>query len=365
MKILNSLRRALAILRGQRIEISLVTDNEVVITIRHRAGTNVFRHENLLAGHSYVLNGISVRTLPRPQGELLCRFTTVNDVHFGETECGNIEQINLGAPVRGPVNGRPYPVVMNEAAAEEMLAIAPDAVIVKGDITDCGKSEQFEQFRQCYGIFGSRLWDLPGNHDVTTGADPYDRERLPKVVELPGVTLALLDTTIGQHEGGQITAAQLRWLDGVAGSTSSPVLVFGHHPVYRRRASLLFGQHYLINAQDSRKFKQIFARHSNLCGYFAGHTHRNHVARFRETGSVPFVEVASTKEWPAMWAEYRVYEGGILQINHRINRPDALGWAELTRAKMLPRLHGLYAMFALGRLKYRSFSISTQSQKNA
>ena len=32
-----------------------------------------------------------VRTLPRPGGELLCRFATVNDVHFGETQCGIIE----------------------------------------------------------------------------------------------------------------------------------------------------------------------------------------------------------------------------------------------------------------------------------
>ena len=40
-------------------------------------------------GATVVRHGIETRTLERPPGELLCRFATVNDVHFGETECGN------------------------------------------------------------------------------------------------------------------------------------------------------------------------------------------------------------------------------------------------------------------------------------
>ena len=39
-------------------------------------------------------HGIATRTLERPAGELLCRFATVNDVHFGETECGRISDIS-------------------------------------------------------------------------------------------------------------------------------------------------------------------------------------------------------------------------------------------------------------------------------
>ena len=53
-------------------------------------------------------------------------------------------------------------------------------------------------------------------------------------------------------------------------------------------------------------------------GYFAGHTHRNRVRRYGPTGDVPWVEVACVKDYPGAWAEYRVYEGGILQIFHRI-----------------------------------------------
>ena len=37
-----------------------------------------------------------VRTLPRPRGELLCRFATVNDVHFGETSAASLEGLEAG-----------------------------------------------------------------------------------------------------------------------------------------------------------------------------------------------------------------------------------------------------------------------------
>ena len=44
--------------------------------------------------------GIAVRTLPRPPGELLCRFGTVNDVHFGEIEAGRIDDRPNGPILR-------------------------------------------------------------------------------------------------------------------------------------------------------------------------------------------------------------------------------------------------------------------------
>ena len=41
-----------------------------------------------------------------------------------------------------------------------------------------------------------------------------------------------------------------------------------------------------------------FARHDNVVGYLAGHTHTNRVLRFERTGAVPFVEVACAKDYP-------------------------------------------------------------------
>ena len=88
-------------------------------------------------------------------------------------------------------------------------------------------------------------------------------------------------------------------------------------------------------------------------GYFAGHTHRNRVRRFAATGEVPWVEVASVKDFPGSWAEYRVFEAGILQVHRRISSPEALDWTDRTRAMF----GGLYPAYAFGALTDRCYAI--------
>jgi len=97
----------------------------------------------------------------------------------------------------------------------------------------------------------------------------------------------------------------------------------------------------------------VVARRRSLVAYTAGHTHRNRVRRVRATGEVPYGEVSATKDFPGAWAEYRVFEGGILQVLHRIADPAALAWTERTRAMYA----GLYAEYAFGRLEDRCFPI--------
>jgi hypothetical protein len=133
------------------------------------------------------------------------------------------------------------------------------------------------------------------------------------------------------------------------------VLVFGHHhlgdPDSPEKADRTFG----IDLADSAALLELVARRPAIRGYFAGHTHRNRVRRFGPTGEVPWVEVACVKDYPGTWAEYRVHEGGIVQIAHRISTPDALVWTEKTRHMY----HGLYHDYALGQLADRCFAIST------
>ena len=70
----------------------------------------------------------------------------------------------------------------------------------------------------------------------------------------------------------------------------------------------------------------------------------------------PFRAVMAWPQAPdSAWAEYRVHEGAILQIHHRISTPEALAWTEQTRHMY----HGLYRDYALGRLEDRCFAIPT------
>ena len=93
-------------------------------------GLEVRRYDGLADHTGHDLDGVSVRTLARPPGELLCRFATVNDVHFGEVEAGRIDDLTEGPIRRGEPGAEPYPEVMNRAAVSEMAAIEPMAVIV-------------------------------------------------------------------------------------------------------------------------------------------------------------------------------------------------------------------------------------------
>ena len=71
---------------------------------------------------------------------------------------------------------------------------------------------------------------------------------------------------------------------------------------------------------------------------------------------IPSIEIGCVKDFPGTWAEYRVYEGGIMQVVHRISAPEALAWSE--RCRHLYSDFGIdYESYALGRLEDRCLSI--------
>jgi Icc protein len=176
----------------------------------------------------------------------LCRFATVNDVHFGEIEAGRIDEDPNGPVRRSEPGAPPYPEVMNLTAVAEMDAIGPAAVIVKGDLSADGTAAEWAAFEACYRTaFGDRLKVVRGNHDAYAHQDAYAGDQW---IELPGTTVALLDTAIPGATTGMITSEQFEWLDDHVAATEGPVFVMGHHQqwiagVGGRRSDDYFGLH--------------------------------------------------------------------------------------------------------------------------
>ncbi len=297
------------------------------------------------------LDGREVRTLPR-RGELLSRVATVNDVHFGETEAGKIDGVDEWPTYSVPEGSEPYPEFMNAGAVQAMAAIDPDLVVVKGDLTSDGTDAEYRRFLDVYeGEFGDRLVHVRGNHEsfheLPHAAWPT-QER-----QLPGVVVAVLDTSRDRRINGDLSSDQLDWLDELGARADRPVLVFGHHPVWNPAEEPRHDATFGLVPDATEELAAVFARRPRLLGYFAGHTHRNRVVHLPGAGDVPFVEVASVKEFPGSWAEYRVFEGGVLQVHRRISTPEALAWTERTRHMY----GGLYQGYALGHLHERCFAL--------
>jgi len=331
------------------MDVTTVADDLVVL---HEA-TAVHRHEGLTPDTVYQFDGRDVRTLARPPGELLSRFATVNDVHFGEVECGRVDDDPRGPILRVGDGEPPYPETMSHGAAREIADAGMDAVVVKGDLTADGQPEEFAAFEVCWADrFGPTLHVIRGNHDAYLGQDMYAGD---SVVDLPGVRLALLDTVIPTATTGRISASQLEWLGDLAAESDRPVVIFGHHQNWLpggTRSADYFG----INPDDSERLVAVIAHQPRIVAYGAGHTHRNRVRHLPTTGPVPYIEVACVKDFPGSWAEYRVYDGGILQVHHRVSTPAALAWSE--RCRQLYRDFGVdYVAYALARLEDRCFAI--------
>lgn len=329
------------------MELTTVTDTQAVF----HDGPSVLTMDGLKPDTAHSAHGIEFRTLLRPGGEHLATVATVNDIHLGETECGKSDDTGLGPVIRCEPGEPPYPETMSQAAVAEMAASEPDAVIAKGDLTAKAAPEEIAAFFDCYEpVFGDRLHYILGNHDVGRGG-PRLWPEPPSTAEvvLPGVRLALLDTTVPGEVWGGVKDDQLDWLDALAAGSDRPVMVFGHHPPYDPGSPVP-----PMNEQDTPKLVAVVARRPSICGYFAGHTHRNRVTRMESTGDVPWSEVSATKDYPGAWAEYRIYEGGVLAIMHRVSSPEALSWTDRTRAMF----GGLYPMYSFGELQDRCFAIA-------
>lgn len=341
-----------AITDDRPVDITTVGPDSVVI----HQGASVRTFDDLTPGTVVNLDGIEVETLPQ-YGELLARFATVNDVHFGETECGHIDGVSEAAGwatyTREPGES-PYPELMNDAAIHEIGSIDVDAVLVKGDLTSNGTEDEFNQFYAAYhGAFGDKLTYVRGNHEsyhsMQHGAIPFQE------VVLPGVTLVLLDTSRDERVNGDFSAEQLEQLDEFAARSDQPVLVFGHHPTWHPTQDFETDDVFGLVPKATRALYEVMDRRRNIVGYFAGHTHRNRVVGAHGTDHPLSVEVACVKDFPGTWAEYRIYEGNIVQIHHRISTPDALAWSEQTRGMF----GGLYDQYAFGALSDRCFSFAT------
>ena len=114
------------------IELTTVADDEAVVY----DGGRVTAHDGLTPDTDYDLDGIAFRTLARPGGERLAT-SPPSTTSTSARPCAGCSRASTSAPSSRASPGEPpYPETMNRGAITEIAAIEPDAVVVKGDLTD-------------------------------------------------------------------------------------------------------------------------------------------------------------------------------------------------------------------------------------
>ena len=155
----------------------------------------------------------------------------------------------------------------------------PDVVLATGDLVNAGRVAQ-------YGLLGEILSDLavpvlpiPGNHDDRTAlraafdtlppGGPHDP--IDYVVDGHPLRLLGLDTSIPGRHDGELTPAQLSWLDErLSSAPTTPTLVFQHHPPFATGIAWMDRS----GLSGRKEEAAIIAAHPQVCAIVCGHIHR-------------------------------------------------------------------------------------------
>lgn len=365
----------------------VLVDGEVRGRSEETAGTRLVRIEGVAPSRGYRIEirardawsspgpyfPESVETLPAPRTPLAASFATLNDLHFGEPRFGGtmLEDGSYGDPAPGypavyeTEGDVPYWQYMNEDAVSDINALGVACVVIKGDVADRGRPEQFAAAKRTFAGFDAPHHAFLGNHDyygLSDGieVDGYallDQPRAPRTLELAGWRLVLLDTVEPGEHHGVFPQDRISWLSKALEETRElaiPTLLLTHHQPVPVEFADRFPNTIGVLPEHSLALFELLGRHRQVKGVLIGHTHRNRVRRYRPSGRLPFVEVHCVKDYPGGFAHYRLFEDGeFRQEVMRTSSERALAHS----ARCRDFFAGRYRDFALGRLGERCFAV--------
>ena len=169
-------------------------------------------------------------------------------------------------------------------AALNEFGPAPDLVVISGDLADTPTVEEYQYLRRLLSPLKLPFAGIPGNHDsrelmraafpssYATPAGPLDQK-----IEVDGLDLLLLDSSVHGKPHGKLEEATLQWLDTVLGASPlRPALLFLHHPPFKAGIWHMDRQN-LINASE---LAPIIRHHPRVQLIATGHVHRATLTMF-------------------------------------------------------------------------------------
>ncbi len=202
---------------------------------------------------------------------LICQITDLHVRPFGMA-CNRVSETNM----------------MTERALRAIAALqpAPDIVLITGDLTECGREDEYDLVAGMLGrILKMPVYAIPGNHDrrgafrATLGHLPgvtRDPHFVQYVIEDHPVRLVMLDSVVPGAGHGLLCEDRLGFLDtALAEQPDRPTIVALHHPPFVCGIGHMDG----INLRNADAFAAVIARHRQVERILCGHHHRPVVAR--------------------------------------------------------------------------------------
>jgi 3',5'-cyclic AMP phosphodiesterase CpdA len=160
----------------------------------------------------------------------------------------------------------------------------PDVVVISGDLADTPTVEEYEYLKHLLKPLKAPFVGIPGNHDsremmraALPQAYAFSSGPLNQRIEIGGLDLVLLDSSVAGKPHGELDAATLQWLEAtLASAPDRPALVFLHHPPFKTGIWHMDRQN-LRNAGD---LAPVVRRHPRVQLIATGHVHRATLTMF-------------------------------------------------------------------------------------
>jgi Icc protein len=170
-------------------------------------------------------------------------------------------------------------------AALNAFEPAPDFVVISGDLVDTPSIEEYDYLKRLLAPLRLPFSRGPRKHDsrawmrAAFPAASYVHATgvLDQKIEVDGLDLLLLDSSVAGKPHGMLEASTLQWLDAtLATAVDRPALLFLHHPPFKGGIWHMDRQD-LFNADE---LAGIVRRHPRVRLIGCGHVHRAMLTTF-------------------------------------------------------------------------------------
>ncbi len=166
----------------------------------------------------------------------------------------------------------------------------PDVVLITGDSVDYGRKNEYDLLKELLSPLSMPLYFVVGNHDHSatlreTFSGPgfeylaQGDAFLQYAVDLGGIRLITLDTSVPMEGRGKLCEKRLAWLDERLGEDHRPTLIALHHPPFITGIAHMDA----VGLEGSEALELVIARHSHVERLLCGHIHRSIQCRFGNT----------------------------------------------------------------------------------